>query len=154
MAQQPVTPSLTGNPGLDSIIGTALISASTAAAVWIASTLKITDPNSVAWIGAAVLAVLGLIATGFWRWLKGTQVGQLIDLTRTQGVAAGINLTVQGKALADDGKTVVSVNDGTTPPLPPTIDTAKEIVTKFGPTLDEVKVTEALNASQFEGKSP
>ena len=49
------------------------------------------------------------------------------------GVQAGINLTVSGKALASDGKTVVSENDGTTPPLAVTLATAAEIVKDFAP---------------------
>ena len=50
------------------------------------------------------------------------------------GVQAGINLTVAGKALAADGKTVVAENDGTTPPLAVTIATASEIIKDFSPT--------------------
>lgn len=49
------------------------------------------------------------------------------------GVQAGINLTVAGKALAADGTTLVSANDGSTPPKPVTVATAAEIVKDFAP---------------------
>ena len=49
------------------------------------------------------------------------------------GVQAGINLTTSGKALAADGVSVVSKNDGTTPPKPVTIETAQQIVKDFAP---------------------
>ena len=49
------------------------------------------------------------------------------------GVQAGINMTVQGKALAADGVTPVHANDGTTPPLAVTLATAAEIVKDFAP---------------------
>jgi hypothetical protein len=51
----------------------------------------------------------------------------------TQAVQAGINLTVSGAALAADGKSVVSLNNGATPPLPVTDQTAAQIVKDFAP---------------------
>jgi hypothetical protein len=50
-----------------------------------------------------------------------------------EAVQAGINLTVSGQALAADGKTIVSINDGTTPPLPVTLQSAAQIVRDFAP---------------------
>lgn len=49
------------------------------------------------------------------------------------GVQAGIDLTVSGKALAADGVTLVTANNGTTPPLPVTVATAQQIVKDFPP---------------------
>ena len=78
-------------------------------------------------IAAGSITVLGNAVWAAWssfmNWRKAAAVG----------VAAGINLTVQGKALAADGVSVVSANDGSTPPLPVTIATAAEIVKEFAP---------------------
>lgn len=47
------------------------------------------------------------------------------------GVASGINLAVQGQALASDGS--VLTTGSTTPPKPVTVQAAQEIVAKFAP---------------------
>lgn len=146
------TLSLTQNPAVDSVIASGLLGASGIIGTWIAATLKLSDPQAPVWIGAIVLAVLVFIATAVWRWFKGTQVGALVDRTLVIGTTAGINMTAGGDALAADGKTVVSINDGSTPPLPPTLATAKEIAKNFGP--DEHAITEALNAAQLKGPAP
>jgi hypothetical protein len=152
MAAKVFTASITQNPGVDSLIGSALIAASSGITVWLVSKLNLTDPQAPVWIGAAVLSTLTLAATGLWRYFKGTQVGEIVDRALVAGTTAGINMTVQGAALAADGKTPVSINDGTTPPLAPTVATAKEIVKNFGP--DEHAITEALNAAQLKGSNP
>lgn len=95
-------------------------------------------------LGAHGLADSG---TAFWVQLVGGSImvigpavwdvwSQIRALARTKavGVQAGINLTVSGKALASDGATLVSHNDGTTPPLPVTEATAAQIVKDFAPT--------------------
>lgn len=98
-----------------------------------------------------VLAANGLASSGlyFWAQVIGGSImvigpaiwdvyeaiSNAIASKRAQavGVAAGINLTVSGAALAADGKTVVSANDGSTPPKPVTMETAEQIVKDFGP---------------------
>ena len=70
-------------------------------------------------IGPAVWGVYEAIAN----WHKAAAVG----------VQAGVNMTVAGKALAADGTTVVTHNDGTTPPLAVTVATATQIVKDFAP---------------------
>lgn len=77
-------------------------------------------------VSGSIVAV-GMAAWGvysaFMNWRKASAIG----------VASGINLTVAGKALAADGS-VVTKNDGTTPPKPVTLTTAAEIVAAFAPT--------------------
>lgn len=84
-------------------------------------------------IGAGSIMVIGPAIWGVWssfaNWRKASAVG----------VQAGINLTVSGKALASDGKTVVSENNGTTPPLAVTVATAAEIVKDFAPSTPPAK---------------
>jgi hypothetical protein len=99
-------------------------------------------------IAGSLLAANGLASSGLYFWVQlvaGSVVGigsaawgvyaAFMNWRRANavGVAAGINLTVSGKALAADGKTVVSENNGATPPLDVTIATAQEITAKFGP---------------------
>lgn len=82
---------------------------------------------SVVMILSGSIMVLGPAVWGVWssfsNWRKASAVG----------VAAGINMTIRGKALAEDGTTVVSAFDGATPPKPVTIATAAEIVKDFAP---------------------
>lgn len=81
------------------------------------------------WImfAAGAVLVVGNAAWALWasyeNWRKAAAVG----------VQAGINLTASGKALAEDGETVVSVNNGSTPPKPVTVETAAQIVKDFAP---------------------
>lgn len=70
-------------------------------------------------VGPAVWAVWSSISN----WHKAAAVG----------VAAGVNMALQGKALAADGVTVVLKNDGSTPPKPFTVATATEVVKDFAP---------------------
>lgn len=95
-----------------------------------------------------LLAAQGLASSGayFWLELVGGSVmvvgpaiydvvAHALALYKAQavGVQAGINLTVSGRALAADGKTVVAENDGATPPKQVTLATAAEIVKDFPP---------------------
>lgn len=71
-ADKPVIPTLTGNPVIDSMIGAALVSASTALA-----TVCVTWMNSHGFQGAdqtqifgAIFGILGLISTVIWRWVQ------------------------------------------------------------------------------------
>ena len=83
-------------------------------------------------IASGAIMVVGPAAWATWssfvNWRKASAVG----------VQAGINLTVSGKALAADGKTVVSENNGTTPPLAVTLATAAEIVKDFAPATSSI----------------
>jgi hypothetical protein len=78
-----------------------------------------------------------VLVVGPAAWGVYTAVVRAIDGRKkvAQAVQAGINLTVSGQALAADGKTVVSMNDGSTPPLPVTLATAAQIVKDFAPTI-------------------
>lgn len=145
-------PTITGNPMYDSLVRSVLLALSAGITAWIVTWLtahKIVDPNLNVLIGGAVLTTLSTIAMVVWGMIAGSRVNQVIAVKQTQAVQAGINMTVSGAALGHDGKTIVSVNDGSTPPLPVTPETAKEIVKNFGP--DEHAITEALNASQLKG---
>ena len=77
--------------------------------------------------------VVGTAAWGLWSSYQNFRKASAI------GVQAGINLTVSGKALAADGHTVVSENDGTTPPLPVTLASAAQIVSSFGPKPSDIQ---------------
>lgn len=80
-------------------------------------------------LAGSVVALGGAIGSVAWSMIEVSSVDKKIAV----GVAAGINMTVQGKALAADGVTLVSKNDGATPPLQPTVATAAKIVADFGP---------------------
>lgn len=78
---------------------------------------------------AGSILVVGNAAWALWasysNWRNASAVG----------VAAGINMTVQGKAITQDG-TVISkfgAESETTPPKPVTVATAAEIVANFAP---------------------
>lgn len=78
-------------------------------------------------VGPAVWGVWSAFAT----WRKASAVG----------VAAGINMTIQGKAVAEDG-TVISkfgADADATPPKPVTEASGAEIVAKFAPTTPPAK---------------
>lgn len=85
-------PSLTGNPGLDSIIRSGLIAASAAITGVILTWLNahgFNDPNLSVMIGGAVFAALLALAGAAWGWLKGTQVGQVIASKELIALQAG-----------------------------------------------------------------
>lgn len=52
---------------------------------------------------------------------------------RAVGVQAGINMTVQGKALAEDGSIVSHIGVDTTPVKAVTLATSDKIISDFGP---------------------
>ena len=80
-------------------------------------------------IGAGSILVIGPAVWGVWssiyNWHKAAAVG----------VAAGVNMTVAGKALAEDGSIIsaFSGDNNATPPKPVTVATATEIVKDFAP---------------------
>lgn len=69
----PVIPSITGSPQLDTLIRYGLIAGSTALTAIIVTWLNahgFSDPNLSTAVGAAVLGVLGVIATAAWGFLN------------------------------------------------------------------------------------
>lgn len=85
-------------------------------------------------IASGAVMVVGPAIWGVWsagaNWWKAAAIG-------TQ---SGINLVLSGKALAADGKTLVSqIGTGTTPAKPVTIETTKEIVQDMAPTKPPAK---------------
>jgi len=77
---------------------------------------------------------LGSSAWALWasfaNWRKAAAVG----------VAAGINLTVAGKAVTDDGKVISQfATPDATPPKPVTVETAAQIVKDFAPATPPAK---------------
>lgn len=117
---------LTGNPAYDGLILKGIIASATAIVYWAAGHLHVSDPNEItaAIVFAVALGIGG--STALWGFI-------MSKINQAQAVNAGINLATSGNALASDGKTVVSINDGTTPPLPATTVTAPEIVKNFAP---------------------
>lgn len=112
-------------------------------------TALFTSISTLCKVAGTLMAANGLASTGAYMWIQlvggsimvvGPAIydvlANLWSLRKAQavGVQAGINLTVAGAALASDGQTVVSKNDGTTPPKPVTVETAAQIVRDFGPT--------------------
>jgi hypothetical protein len=83
------------------------------------------------------LVAASIMTVGPLAWGVYVALHNIIERNRAaaNGVSAGINLTTSGQALALDGKTVVSINDGSTPPKPVTIATAQEIIKNFGPSI-------------------
>jgi len=95
-----------------------------------------------------VMATKGLENTGAYFWVM-TAAGSIMVVgpavwgvyssfvnfrrARAVGVQAGINMAVQGKALASDGSVISHVGPDTTPALDVTLATSDEIINKFGP---------------------
>lgn len=79
-------------------------------------------------LAAGSVVVVGNGAWAVWssysNWRKASAVG----------VAAGVNMAVQGKAVADDGTVISKFNGEGTPPKPVTVATAAQIVKDFAPT--------------------
>jgi hypothetical protein len=95
---------------------------------WLATHNYISD-SSVNTMVSAVL-ILGPLA---WAYLNNWLKNHKGAAENAAAVQAGIELVTQGKALASDGSTLVSVNSGMTPPKPVTVETAKEIIRDFAP---------------------
>jgi hypothetical protein len=80
-------------------------------------------------IGAGSVLVIGPAIWGVWsslvNWRKAAAIG----------VQAGINLTVSGRAVTDDGKVISQFSSHTdaTPPKLVTRSSAQEIIDTFGP---------------------
>lgn len=127
---QATTLAITGNPQIDGLILKGLIAVSAAAAGVIATWLNahgFKDPNLNLMIDGLVMSVLSGGLVMVWGWVQSRG-------NTARAVQAGINLTVAGKALAADGTTVVTKNNGATPPMPVTAATAAQIVKDFAPT--------------------
>lgn len=78
--------------------------------------------------GAGSVVVLGNALWALWasfsNWRKASAIG----------VAAGINMTAQGKAVTDDGQPISAFSsEAVTPPKAVTIASAAEIVANFAP---------------------
>lgn len=78
-------------------------------------------------VSSGAIMIIGPAIWGVWssiyNWYKAAAVG----------AQAGMNMVLQGKALAQDGTTVTSIGDGTTPLKQVTVATTKEIVKDFPP---------------------
>lgn len=101
-------------------------------------------------VASGILATLGLTASPAYKWIMiaagavGVVGPAIWDFAATikalltaqaVGAAAGIKMTAQGKALAEDGTVIskFSADMDATPPKPVTVATASEIVKNFGP---------------------
>lgn len=116
---------ITGNAVVDGLILKAIVAAATTTAGILAAKLGITDGK----FPAEAVEMLVPIAVAGAALVWGTLIAKF---GRAKAVQAGINLAVTGRALAADGQTVIRSNDGTTPPKPVTVETAKMIVKTFG----------------------
>lgn len=122
--------SITGNPGLDSLIRSGVIAASGVVTGLIVTWLGahgFTDPNLTLLIGTAVFTTLLAGAAMIWGWIKASQIGHLLTETKIAGITAGINLTASGAA------TTTTNTSGQTIPAPVTASTADTIIRNFGP---------------------
>lgn len=122
---------LTGNPGLDSLIRSALVALSTGLTVWSMGYLTEhgfgNDPNIALLISGMIGATVLGLATALWGWLKGSRIGQVIASKEAVAVMAGINLAASGNA------TTTINTDGNRVPTPVTAATTQEIIKNFGP---------------------
>ncbi len=124
MATQPQTiPTITGYPGIDSLVRTALVAASAAAAGIIVGWLNahgFNDPNLSLMLSGVIFGVLTTLAVAFWGWFKGTQVGKAIDDAHLVGVQSGV--------AAQQSSAVIAT------PVDLTHTDAQEIIKTFAPT--------------------
>jgi len=121
-------PTITGNPGLDSLIRSALIAAAAALTGIMLTWLNahgFSDPNLNLLLSGAVLTVLTTAAVAAWGYLKGTQVGKLVADAHLVGVQAGV--------AAQQAITVSQPNAPTTAPENITHADAQEIIATFAP---------------------
>lgn len=89
--------SLTGNPAVDNLIRTALLSGSVALTAIIVTWLGahgFTDPNLNLLISGAIFSVLAAGATALWGYLRSSHIGTVIGLHEAAGVTAGYNYAV------------------------------------------------------------
>lgn len=80
-----------------------------------------------------LVSALLVIGPLVWAWLDNIIKARQARIRDAVAVQAGINLTTSGKALASDGKTILTQNGGTTPPLPVTVQTGQQIIKDLGP---------------------
>lgn len=128
---QPVT-TITGNPGLDSLIRSALIAAAAALTGVMLGWLNahgFNDPNLNLLLSGAVLTVLTTAAVTLWGYLKGTQVGRAVADAHVAGVTAGANLALSGNAV-----TTTDPSTGATVVAPFTVASAKETIADYAAT--------------------
>lgn len=102
-------------------------------------------------VASGILATLGLTASPAYKWVMiaagavGVVGPAIWDFAATikalltaqaVGAQAGVNMTVAGKAVAEDGTVIskFSADAAATPPKAVTVATATEIVKNFGPT--------------------
>lgn len=115
------------NPNLNALLSSLRALLITIGGVMAAKGLENTGAYFWVMTAAGSTMVVGPAIWGVWsafsNWRKASAVG----------VQAGVNMTVAGKALATDGVTVVTSNDGSTPPLQVTLATAAQIVKDFAP---------------------
>ena len=136
----PILPSITGNQAADRLIRSAILAIAAAATGVIMTWLNahgFHDPNLSLMISGAIVSVLGAAAVMIWGYINGARTEAAAKQAVAIGVQSGINLTIAGKALANDGS-VVSKNDGSTPPKLVTEKTAADIVANFGPAPSEI----------------
>lgn len=132
---------ITGNPAIDSLIRYGLVAALAGVTGIIGSWLNrhgMTDPNLLVMISGGIASLLGALVMAAWGILRSADIGKIIAVKEAAAVQAGVNMTVAGQALDTNGN-VVSKNDGTTPPKPVTVETAKEIIANFAPPAASVK---------------
>lgn len=118
--------SITGNAAIDGVILKLIASAAASAAMYAGSHLKLNDPALTTDLTEAVSGGLLLAATLAWGWVN-------TKMNLAKAVQAGVSLVASGAALAADGKTLVTANDGSTPPKAVTVATAQQIIKDFAP---------------------
>lgn len=74
-----------------------------------------------------------IILPPIWAWIDNYLKARNAKIQAAINVNAGMALMASGKGLAADGKTVVAVNDGKTPPALATLTTTPEIIKDFAP---------------------
>lgn len=111
---EPVIPSITGYPQLDSLIRSALLSAAAALTAVIVTWLNahgFTDPNLSVMIGGAILSLLGAVVIAGWGFLQAQWSKRVVSVATTSGVRAGAALALSGNLITQQtvsGETVVA----------------------------------------------
>lgn len=116
---------ITGSPALDGLITKAIMSAGAAIVTWSFNKLNIHSSDWSDWATSMVIGGLLMSAASIYGWF-------LSKVNQAKAVQSGINLAVSGNAVAEDGKTVITQNNGGTPPKPVDLKTAPVIAKNFG----------------------
>jgi len=120
------------DPNINGILSSIRILLITIGGVMAGAGLSNTSTYKWTMIAGGAVTVLGPAIWGVW--------SSFVNFRRAQavGVQAGINMTLQKKALAADGTTIMELDGGTTPPKSVTLATSGQIIKDFAPAANTI----------------